>query len=85
MTTLWYGIPSGFGLTFSLDLMVGVSVFVDLMEKFLVEWYGGDALCKTVRFYQATASYGSTYALVAMSIDRFDSVARPLQTMGKGD
>lgn len=78
-------IPSGFGVSFSLDLMVGVSVFVDLMEKFLVEWYGGDALCKTVRFYQAAASYGSTYALVAMSIDRFDSVARPLQTMGKGD
>ncbi|XP_048777796.2 cardioacceleratory peptide receptor-like [Ostrea edulis] len=66
------------------DIMVGLSVLVDVIEKFLVEWHGGNFLCKAVRFYQGVANYGSTYALVAISIDRFDSVARPLQTMGKG-
>lgn len=67
-----------------LDLLVGLNVGIDLLEKFLVDWYGGDVLCKAVKFYSGVAVYGSTYALVAMSIDRFDSVARPLQTMAKG-
>nr|XP_011439299.1 cardioacceleratory peptide receptor [Crassostrea gigas] len=66
------------------DLLVGLNVGIDLLEKFLVDWYGGDVLCKAVKFYSGVAVYGSTYALVAMSIDRFDSVARPLQTMAKG-
>lgn len=66
------------------DLLVGLNVGIELLEKFLVEWHGGDVLCKAVRFYGGVSVYGSTYALVAMSIDRFDSVARPLQTMAKG-
>ncbi|XP_062606578.1 cardioacceleratory peptide receptor-like [Saccostrea cucullata] len=66
------------------DVLVGFSVLIDVLEKFFVDWHGGDVLCKAVRFYQGVASYGSTYALVALSIDRLDCVARPLQTMGKG-
>ncbi|XP_078325166.1 cardioacceleratory peptide receptor-like isoform X1 [Crassostrea virginica] len=67
------------------DLMVGFFfVLLDIIEKQTEEWQAGVAMCKIVRFIQGIAFYGSTYALVALSIDRLDSIARPLQSMSKG-
>ena len=67
------------------DLMVGLLfVSVDLAEKLTMEWYAGNAMCKIVKYFQAVAMYGSTNALVALSIDRLISVAMPLRAMGKG-
>ncbi|XP_062616267.1 cardioacceleratory peptide receptor-like [Saccostrea cucullata] len=66
------------------DLMVGFFfVLLDIIEKLTVEWHAGVAMCKMIRFIQGVATYGSTYALVALSIDRLDSIARPLKSMSK--
>ncbi|XP_056010363.1 cardioacceleratory peptide receptor-like isoform X2 [Ostrea edulis] len=67
------------------DLMVGFfSVLMDIIEKLTIEWQAGVVMCKTIRFIQGIATYGSTYALVALSIDRLDSIARPLKSVSKG-
>lgn len=67
------------------DLMVGFfSVLLDIIDKQTEEWQGGVVMCKVTRFIQGIATYGSTYALVALSIDRLDSIARPLKSMSKG-
>lgn len=58
------------------DLLVGLNVGIDLFEKFLVDWYGGDVLCKVVKFYSGVVVYGLIYVLVVMFIDWFDSVVR---------
>ena len=41
-------------------------------------------MCKLVKFFQCYATYGATYALVALSIDRFDAITRPLSMGGVG-
>lgn len=67
------------------DLMVGFfSVLLDIIDKQIEEWQGGVVMCKVTRFIQGIAIYGSNYALVALSIDRLDSIARPLKSMSKG-
>lgn len=67
------------------DLMVGFFlVLLDIIDKQIEEWQGGVVMCKVTRFIQGIATYGSTYALVALSIDRLDSIARPLKSMSKG-
>lgn len=58
------------------DLLVGLNVGIDLFEKFFVDWYGGDVLCKVVKFYSGVVVYGLIYVLVVMFIDWFDSVVR---------
>ncbi|XP_053385972.1 cardioacceleratory peptide receptor-like isoform X2 [Mercenaria mercenaria] len=61
------------------DLTVGVfHVTVDIAERCLVEWYGGPALCKIVRFLQVLVVYASTFMIVSLSIDRVDAIARPM-------
>lgn len=61
------------------DLLVGVfSVLPDLVSRFTVHWYAGEVMCKIVRFGMAAVTYGSTFVLVALSIDRLDAIARPL-------
>lgn len=61
------------------DLLVGVfSVLPDLVQRFTLHWYAGEVICKIVRFGMAAVTYGSTFVLVAMSIDRLDAIARPL-------
>ncbi|XP_061189057.1 cardioacceleratory peptide receptor-like isoform X2 [Saccostrea echinata] len=61
------------------DLLVGVfSVLPDLIQRFTVHWYAGEVMCKIVRFGMGTVTYGSTFVLVALSIDRLDAIARPL-------
>ncbi|XP_048779056.2 cardioacceleratory peptide receptor-like isoform X2 [Ostrea edulis] len=61
------------------DMLVGVlSVLPDLVQRFTVRWYAGEVMCKIVRFGMGTVTYGSTFVLVALSIDRLDAIARPL-------
>lgn len=61
------------------DLLVGfVSLMPDLLWRLAGHFYGGEVLCKIVKFSQCLVTYGSTFVLVALSIDRLDAIARPL-------
>ncbi|CAI9742236.1 cardioacceleratory peptide receptor-like [Octopus vulgaris] len=61
------------------DLMSGlISVLMDAIWKLIIHWYAGNVMCKVARFLQATVTFGSTYVLVALSLDRLDAVAWPL-------
>ncbi|XP_052813763.1 cardioacceleratory peptide receptor-like isoform X2 [Mya arenaria] len=65
------------------DLSVGlVTVMTDLIWKITIKWYLGDVMCKIVKFAEAFVMFASTYMLVALSIDRYDAIARPLQFSG---
>ena len=67
------------------DLSVGwLLVLTDIIWKVTIEWYAGNVMCKLVKFFQCYATYGATYALVALSIDRFDAITRPLSMGGVG-
>ncbi|XP_060074312.1 cardioacceleratory peptide receptor-like [Ylistrum balloti] len=61
------------------DLLVGLfSVLPDLVLMVDGKWKGGDPVCKIVKYLQGVVTYGSTYMLVALSVDRWDAVARPI-------
>lgn len=61
------------------DLLVGViSVLTDMIWHITVAWYGGNILCKTIKFLQVLVTYSSTYVLVALSIDRYDAIRHPM-------
>ncbi|KAL3853989.1 hypothetical protein ACJMK2_013273, partial [Sinanodonta woodiana] len=53
-------------------------VLTDIIWKVTIVWYAGNVGCKLVKFAQGLATFGATYALVALSIDRLDVIARPL-------
>ncbi|XP_060571996.1 cardioacceleratory peptide receptor-like isoform X2 [Ruditapes philippinarum] len=61
------------------DLSVGlITVLGDLIWKITIKWYAGDVICKMLKFAQAFVMFASSYMLVALSIDRYDAIARPL-------
>ncbi|XP_052814154.1 cardioacceleratory peptide receptor-like [Mya arenaria] len=61
------------------DLSVGcLLVLTDIIWKVTITWYGGYIGCKVVKFAQCVATFGATYSLVALSIDRLDAIARPM-------
>ncbi|XP_033728836.1 cardioacceleratory peptide receptor-like [Pecten maximus] len=61
------------------DLLVGLfSVLPDLLLMVDEKWEGGEPVCKIVKYLQGVVTYGSTYMLVALSVDRWDAVARPI-------
>lgn len=65
------------------DLLVGfISVLTDIVWRTTVTWHAGNAACKLVRFVQAIVTYSSTYVLVALSIDRYDAITRPMNFSG---
>ncbi|XP_077266200.1 crustacean cardioactive peptide receptor isoform X2 [Temnothorax americanus] len=69
-------------LAFS-DLLVGlISVLTDIIWRTTVAWYAGNIACKLIRFMQAVVTYSSTYVLVALSIDRYDAITRPMNFSG---
>lgn len=43
-----------------------------------VNWLAGDFLCKFIKFLQCFVIYASNYILVALSIDRFGAIVRPM-------
>lgn len=61
------------------DLMVGlISVLTDIVWRITIAWVAGNLACKLLRYLQAVVSYSSTYVLVALSIDRYDAITRPM-------
>lgn len=66
------------------DLLVGlISVLTDIIWKTTVSWHAGNVACKLIRFMQAVVTYSSTYVLVALSIDRYDAITRPMNFTGR--
>ncbi|XP_012265516.2 cardioacceleratory peptide receptor-like isoform X2 [Athalia rosae] len=65
------------------DLLVGlISVLTDIVWRSTITWYAGNVACKIIRFMQAVVTYSSTYVLVALSIDRYDAITRPMNFSG---
>ncbi|EZA48173.1 Cardioacceleratory peptide receptor, partial [Ooceraea biroi] len=65
------------------DLLVGlISVLTDIIWRTTVTWHAGNVACKLIRFMQAMVTYSSTYVLVALSIDRYDAITRPMNFSG---
>ncbi|XP_071445977.1 cardioacceleratory peptide receptor-like isoform X2 [Hetaerina americana] len=65
------------------DLSVGlISVLTDIVWRITVSWNAGNVACKLIRFLQAMVTYSSTYVLVALSIDRYDAIAHPMNFSG---
>ncbi|XP_033335430.1 crustacean cardioactive peptide receptor isoform X1 [Megalopta genalis] len=66
------------------DLLVGlISVLTDIIWRTTVTWHAGNVACKLIRFMQALVTYSSTYVLVALSIDRYDAITRPMNFTGR--
>ncbi|PVD38103.1 hypothetical protein C0Q70_00714 [Pomacea canaliculata] len=55
----------------------------DIIWKSTIDWHAGNVGCKIVRYSQGVVTYASTYALVALSLDRLHAIARPLGFSGK--
>ncbi|XP_058801461.1 cardioacceleratory peptide receptor-like [Phymastichus coffea] len=67
------------------DLMVGlISVLTDIVWRSTVSWHAGNVACKIVKFMQVVVTYSSTYVLVALSIDRYDAITRPMNFSRSG-
>ncbi|XP_013791492.2 cardioacceleratory peptide receptor-like [Limulus polyphemus] len=65
------------------DLLVGfIQVLTDIIWRTFVDFYGGNAVCKIVRYLQVLVMYSSTYVLVALSIDRYDAITHPMKFSG---
>lgn len=41
-------------------------------------FFGGDLMCRLVVYVQIVSVYYSTYVLIAMSIDRYEAICKPL-------
>ena len=68
------------------DLSAGlVNVLTDIIWKSTIDWHAGNVGCKTVRYAQGVVTYASTYALVALSLDRLHAIARPLGFTGSSE
>lgn len=66
------------------DLSAGlVTVLTEIIWKTTYEWHGGNVGCKMVRYAQGVVTYASTYAIVALSLDRLHAIVRPLAFTSK--
>ena len=66
------------------DLLVGlINVPSDIIWRTTVTWYAGNVACKLLKFVQILVTYSSTYVLVALSIDRYDAITRPMNFTGR--
>ncbi|RMB99281.1 hypothetical protein DUI87_24014 [Hirundo rustica rustica] len=67
------------GLT---DLGVALfQVLPQLLWKVTYRFLGPDALCRAVKYLQVLSMFSSTYMLMAMTLDRYLAVCRPLQSL----
>jgi arginine vasopressin receptor 1A len=41
-------------------------------------FYGGDLACKLVTYFQIVSVYYSTYVLIAMTLDRYEAICKPM-------
>ena len=61
------------------DILVAfLNVLPQLIWVITHTWYGGDVLCRTVKFCQVFVMYLSTYILVITSVDRYRAICHPL-------
>ncbi|GFS08110.1 CCAP receptor [Elysia marginata] len=73
----------GLPALWSSDLSAGlINVLTDIVWKNTISWYAGNGGCKVIRYAQVVVTYASTYALVALSLDRLNAIARPLSFSG---
>lgn len=67
------------------DLVVA---FFQVLPQFLIEithrFRGTDFLCRTVKYLQVVGMFASTYMIVAMTIDRYHAVCKPMVSFLKG-
>ncbi|XP_078701046.1 neuropeptide S receptor-like [Branchiostoma floridae x Branchiostoma belcheri] len=62
------------------DLGAGLfNVLPDIVHRLTVEWIAGDFMCKLIKYIQGGVLYGSTYVLVALSVDRYDAIIHPMR------
>ncbi|CAG5125776.1 unnamed protein product, partial [Candidula unifasciata] len=61
------------------DLLVAIfNILPQLIWDITGTFYGGDALCRYIKFMQIYVMYLSTYMLVMTAIDRYRAVCHPL-------
>ncbi|GFT56842.1 gonadotropin-releasing hormone receptor [Nephila pilipes] len=61
------------------DLLVAIfCLFADAIWKITVQFYGGNILCKVVKFMQMFSLYLSTYILVLIGFDRLCAIRFPM-------
>lgn len=62
------------------DLLVSIfCILADALWTLSVQWYGGNILCKAVKFMQLFALYLSTFLLVLIGFDRLCAVRFPMR------
>lgn len=63
------------------DIMFALCTVLPQMASFLTfpNFYGGDFLCRCVKYLQLIPMYASPYLLIAISIDRYVAVCKPLK------
>lgn len=62
------------------DLVCGLfNVFPQLIWDITYRFYGGNLLCKVVKFLQILGPYLSSYILVITAIDRYQAICHPLR------
>ncbi|GFY48700.1 gonadotropin-releasing hormone receptor [Trichonephila inaurata madagascariensis] len=61
------------------DLLVAIfCLFADAVWKITVQFYGGNILCKIVKFMQMFSLYLSTYILILIGFDRLCAIRFPM-------
>ncbi|XP_070848714.1 arginine vasopressin receptor 2, like [Chaetodon trifascialis] len=67
------------------DLVVA---FFQVLPQFLIEithrFRGTDFLCRSVKYLQVVGMFASTYMIVAMTVDRYHAVCKPMVSFLKG-
>ncbi|XP_055928127.1 gonadotropin-releasing hormone receptor-like [Argiope bruennichi] len=66
-------------LAFADLLVTFFCIFSEGMWSFSVEWYGGNVLCKVLKFMQMFSLYLSTFILVIIGFDRLWAVRYPMR------
>ncbi|XP_076153325.1 arginine vasopressin receptor 2, like [Alosa pseudoharengus] len=67
------------------DLMVAFfQVLPQLSMEITHGFKGSDSLCRIVKYLQVVGMFASTYMIVAMTIDRYHAVCKPMVSFFKG-
>ncbi|XP_014663812.1 PREDICTED: cardioacceleratory peptide receptor-like [Priapulus caudatus] len=67
------------------DMSVAMlNVLPDIINRHTIVFYGGNPICKIIKYLQFLTIFASDYVLVALSIDRFDAICRPMNFSSSG-